>query len=85
MIDARGAEIVTDNPTRLEMDYGVRTDSSPVYLGKAGPGVATTSPAWTITKFAYESNDDNARMTRFDVRQGVAWDNRTTPPQAWDF
>lgn len=63
---------ITDQETRF--DYGARTDSSPVYIGKADDGTATTETTWTIQKLTYDASD---RVTRIEVGAG-AWDDRST-------
>lgn len=62
---------VTDFETRL--DYDVRTDSNPVYLGRALDGTSVTE-TWTIQKFTYDGSD---RVTQIQVTEG-RWDARTT-------
>lgn len=61
---------LTDFESRL--DYGARTDSNPVYVGKALAGSATSGGGWTIQKFTYDTSD---RATRVQVVEGV-WDDR---------
>lgn len=62
---------VTDFEVRL--DYATRTDSNPVYVGKAKQGSLTSDAnAWTIQKITYDTSN---RSTRVEVLVG-AWDNR---------
>lgn len=64
---------ITDYETRL--DYDTRTDANPVYVGKAAQGTATATASWTVQKLTYDSSD---RLTRAQVLDSIAWDNRTT-------
>lgn len=73
--------IVTVNPigpipntTRL-LDYDVRTDANPVYIGQAPQGQPTSAPVWQVQKLSY---DGTARLTEQEYLSGVIWDNRTT-------
>lgn len=61
---------------QLLLDYGTRTDASPIYLGKAAPGSAQGDPVWTVTRFNYASGADNAPLLGTDVRTAVAWTAR---------
>jgi hypothetical protein len=62
------------NDSQTYMDYDVRTDDQPVYVGTAGRGIATSSDGWLIKKFTYDSSN---RPTI--IQNGVgAWDNRAT-------
>lgn len=63
---------VTDYESRL--DYDVRTDGNPVYVGKAPEGTATSATGWTIQKLTYDGSD---RLTRAQVLTGV-WDDRAS-------
>jgi len=59
---------------QIRMDYGVRTDGQPIYLGYAIRGKATSDDAWIIYKHTYDVNDQlTLRQTAFD-----AWDNIAT-------
>lgn len=62
----------TDGDNEVRLDYDVRTDSNPVYIGRALPGTGTSSATWTIKRFTY---DASARATRIQVLVG-AWDSR---------
>lgn len=61
---------VSDQEARF--DYGVRSDYSPVYVGKALQGTASSEPVWLISKFDYDGVN---RVTRVQVLVG-AWDSR---------
>jgi YD repeat-containing protein len=63
----------TFEETRL--DYDVRTDGNPVYVGKAAQGTATAAATWTIQKLTY---DTSSRLTRAEVLTGVAWNSRAS-------
>lgn len=65
--------VVNPGPIELRLDYGTRTDDSPVMLGKAPAGTAETASVWAITTFTYASPTDNARLLSTDVRTGLAW------------
>ncbi len=73
-------------PSSLLLDYDVRTDSNPVFFGKAAPGVAAASVTWTVFKFAYDGSN---RLVTSDVRSPVSWTNRADPTldglTAWTF
>lgn len=62
---------ISDFATRL--DYDVRTDGNPVYVGKAPQGTLTSAVAWTVQRLTY---DASARLILVEVRSGVVWDNR---------
>jgi hypothetical protein len=66
---------LTDYETRL--DYDTRIDSNPVYIGKAAQETTTSANSWTIQKLLY---DVSSRVTRVEVLNGVAWDNRDSLP-----
>lgn len=62
------------NDTQTLMDYDVRSDDQPVYVGSAARGVATSSDGWLIKKFTYDGSN---RPTV--IQNGVgAYDNRAT-------
>lgn len=63
---------ISDFETRL--DYDVRTDGNPVYVGKQAQGTATSASTWIIQKLTY---DASARLTRTQVLTG-SWDNRAS-------
>jgi hypothetical protein len=66
-------------PNELRMDFDVRTDKQPVYLGKAPYDVAVEAdPVWTVSKFTYESAANDARLLSIDVRVDIAWTDRAT-------
>jgi len=63
---------LTDYESRL--DYDVRTDGNPVYVGKNMQGTATSAVTWTIQKLTYDASN---RLIRAEVLIGI-WDNRAT-------
>lgn len=75
--DALKAEVrdvkraLTDYEVRL--DYDVRTDGNPVYVGKAPQGTATSATGWTLQKLDY---DASARLLRVQVVNNAVWDDR---------
>src|SRR3990167_8114328 len=56
------------------IDYDVRTDSNPVYVGFNIRGIATTVETWVIQKITYDVDD---RPTVIKIAVG-AWDDRTS-------
>lgn len=70
------AAVAPPAPTHLRLDYGTRTDTSPVYLGKAPADAAETDPVWEVTTFLYASGDPGARLLGTEVRTGIAWTDR---------
>jgi hypothetical protein len=66
----------TPNVVRL-IDYDVRTDANPVYVGQAPTGTPTSLAAWQIFKLSY---DISARLVEQEYLSGVALDHRTTLP-----
>lgn len=65
--------ITTDQETR--MDYDVRTDGNPVYVGVATQGTATLSASWVVLKLTYDGSN---RLTRKERISDAIWDNRAT-------
>lgn len=65
-------DIVTE--TQIAADYGSNTDGSPVYLGYAILGKATSDDAWMIYYFTY---DASVQMLTKKTAYG-AWDNRAS-------
>lgn len=63
---------ISDGETRL--DYVLRTDDQPVYVGRAVAGTSAAASDWTIELVEYDGND---RPTRKQVLTG-AWDDRAT-------
>lgn len=62
------------NDTQIAADYGSNTDGSPVYLGYAVIGKATSDDAWIIFKFTY---DANMQILTKKTAYGT-WDNRAS-------
>jgi len=76
---AFGAKMVMEpmpaaTKTQKRLDYDVRTDSNPVYVGFNFPGAATSATNWALQKLTY---DGSARVTLVQVATD-SWDNRTT-------
>lgn len=84
-VGVTGSVTTASAPSRTLFDYDVRTDSQPVYLGKATYNAAATDPVWTITKSRYESATADARLMEMDTRISTAWSSRTAPSPAWAF
>lgn len=63
---------ISDADTRL--DYGPRTDTQPVYIGRAPMATETSAGSWTIERLTYDGSD---RPVAKEVRYG-SWDDRTT-------
>lgn len=60
--------------TRL-VDYDVRSDANPVYIGVAAQGSATSQPVWLIQKLTY---DGSSRLIEQESLVNVIWDNRAS-------
>lgn len=65
--------------THLIFDYGSRTDTQPLYLGKSIGGTLESNSTWKVTKFRFESSSDNARIIEVDSRENIRWTNRANP------
>lgn len=63
---------ITDVEDRLDFDG--RTDTQPVYIGRAINATATTDDTWAIEKTTYDESD---RPVRKQVLTG-AWDSRAS-------
>lgn len=57
------------------LDYDVRVDGNPVYVGTADPGTATSAAAWTVVKLTM---DASARLTRKQTIASAIWDDRAS-------
>jgi hypothetical protein len=62
---------VTDFETQL--DYDVRPDGNPVYIGKASQGTLTSTELWVIQKLEYDVTN---RLIRVQVKDSITWDDR---------
>lgn len=62
-------------PYRQILDYDVRTDTNPVYVGTNIQSALIADTTWTIKKLFYDSSN---RLVDVQVIQGVAWTARTT-------
>lgn len=77
---AKLSEVRTNVTTKFpndivkQIDYDVRTDSNPVYVGYALRGTATSADAWTIQYLTYDGSD---RVTSIETAYG-SWDNRAS-------
>lgn len=58
----------------LRLDYDVRTDDNPVYVGYAERGVSEDDLKWVLHKFTYDGSD---RVTVRQVAIG-SWTLRST-------
>lgn len=65
----------------MKIDYDVRTDSNPVYIGIAKPGTADGDGggAWLLQKLTYDASD---RMTIRQVCRNSTWTARATATYA---
>jgi hypothetical protein len=68
---------VSDFSTKY--DYDVRTDSNPVYIGKALTDTSTAASTWVLIKFGYDGSD---RPVDIEIRNG-SWDDRASA--GWSF
>lgn len=59
---------------QLRLDYDVRTDEQPVYIGFADQGVGESEDKWTLQKLTYDGSN---RATQRGIAIG-AWSKRTT-------
>lgn len=63
-----------DTPYTIKMEY---SGESPIYIGKASPGTATSSAAWQIQKLTYSgSNITDIQWADGDISFDNIWDNR---------
>lgn len=60
--------------SQKRMDYDVRTDDNPVYVGFNHRGAASSDTNWVLQKLTYDASD---RITLVQVSTN-SWDNRTT-------
>jgi len=56
------------------IDYDVRTDDNPIYVGYNNRGTATSVNTWVLQKITYDVSN---RITSVKISID-AWDNRTT-------
>lgn len=56
------------------LDYDVRTDDNPVYVGYGASGLATTDDGWLINQLTYDGSD---RVTLVQSAIGT-WDDRAS-------
>jgi len=60
---------------KKRLDYDVRTDDNPVYVGFAPTGMATSEvDGWILYKMTYDGSD---RVTAVDIAYD-SWDNHLT-------
>lgn len=74
------AKRITEIPSNLQqrIDYDVRTDGQPVYIGFGARGLATSATGWLIQTFTYDgSNNLTLRQIAYD-----SWDNRASATYA---
>lgn len=60
--------------TQKRLDYDVRTDSNPVYVGYNFKGALVSDTNWALQKLTY---DGSARVTLVQVAVD-SWNNRST-------
>ena len=60
--------------SQKRLDYDVRTDDNPVYVGFNMRGTATSASTWILQKLTYDGSD---RVTLVQIAID-SWDNRTT-------
>ena len=60
--------------TQKRLDYDVRSDSNPVYVGFNYRGAATNANNWALQKLTY---DGSSRVTLVQIAID-SWDNRVT-------
>jgi hypothetical protein len=70
------AKRVTDSGSAsdVRLDYDVRTDDNPVYVGIGYAGQSITSTGWLIYKLTW---DGSSRLTLKQSTTGI-WNNRTS-------
>ncbi len=61
-------------------DYAGTIVGTPIYVGWAVPGVATSAAKWKIRKFTYDANNQitNIQWANGDVGFNAIWDNRAS-------
>jgi hypothetical protein len=61
-------------------DYNGTTVGTPLYIGWATPGVATSMAKWKIRQFTYDGNNQilNIKYANGDVGFNAIWDNRAS-------
>lgn len=57
------------------VDYDIRTDFNPVYIGYAAPGLSEDSSGWLIYNYTYDVNN---RFISRKVCTNDSWTNRAT-------
>lgn len=62
------------NDVIKKIDYDVRTDANPVYIGYGLKGADISEDVWTIQLLEYDGSD---RLISLTVAYG-AWDNRAS-------
>lgn len=60
--------------SQKRLDYDVRTDANPVYVGFNIMGTLTSDPNWLLQKITYDGSN---RPTLVQVAKD-SWDNHTT-------
>jgi hypothetical protein len=78
-VGAFGAKMVVEPMppaafTQKLLDYDIRTDSNPVYVGFNFQGAAQSATNWVIQKLTY---DGSARVTMVQIAVN-AWTNRVS-------
>lgn len=70
-----GSVTTTAPLTEQRLDFDVRTDGNPVYVGTADPGTLVGDPYWTVNKLTYDSS---GRLTRKQTIASAIWNNRAS-------
>jgi hypothetical protein len=58
---------------QMRMDYSGGPSGSPVYIGYAAAGRATSDSSWLVWKFTYSGSDPTVRQAAYGT-----WDDRAT-------
>lgn len=62
---------------QMRIDYDVRTDGQPLYLGYAAMGIASSQGGWLLYKFTYTTIGGNDYVSYRAVGKGI-WDSRAS-------
>jgi hypothetical protein len=60
---------------QMRLDYDVRTDGQPLYLGYAARGIATSQKGWMIYKYTFVDIGGTDFVSARQVANDT-WDNR---------
>lgn len=73
---ADGSIFNTDS-IQMRVDYDVRTDGQPLYVGYAARGIASSQKGWLIQKFTYTTIGGADYVSYRSISTDI-WDNRAT-------